>query len=78
MNVCNERVITETIIETGESRKMIESVIGHQSKLIAGKIAEGGFESIRILHFGIFQAKLTSIQWKGFIQSLPKSTTSKS
>lgn len=75
MSTCNQKVIAETVVNTGESQQTIESVLNHYSFFIAGKIKEGGFESVRIPHFGIFQAKLKEVQMRGFMKSLPKSTT---
>lgn len=77
MNKCNDKCILETMAQTGESKKMIELVIGHNSNLIASKIKEGGFEAVRIPHFGIFQAKLKQIQMKNFLKALPRSTSNK-
>lgn len=77
MNSCNDKAIIETIVNTGESRKMIESIIDHNSKLIADKIKEGGFESVRIPYFGIFRAKLKQIQMRNYVQMLPKTTSTK-
>jgi hypothetical protein len=69
---CNEKVLLETTIKTGESRKTVESVIKHQSRFIHSKIREGSFESIRVPYFGIFKAKLRSVQMLNFMQTLPK------
>lgn len=78
MNTCNEKCLLEATAATGESRKLIEQVLDHQSRLVASKIKEGGFESVRIPYFGIFQAKLRSIQIKNYMKMLPKSTSNKS
>lgn len=77
MPTCNEKAFAQTVINTGESRKTIEHVINHYSMFIADTIRAGGFESVRVPHFGIFQAKLKEIQMRNWLQTLPKSTTSK-
>jgi hypothetical protein len=77
VTLCNDKCIIETIVNTGESRKTIEEALDFQSKFIAEKIREGGFESVRVAHFGIFKAKLKELQWRNYYRTLPKTTTSK-
>lgn len=77
MNLCNEKCLLETVAQTGESRKLVEQVIDHSSKIVADRIREGGFEAVRIPHFGIFRAKFKQIQFKNFDRALPKSTSNK-
>lgn len=74
---CNEKVVLETMMTTGEAKKTIEHIISHYTKLIADKIEDGGFESVRIPYFGLFEAKHKELQWRAFYQSLPKTKTRK-
>ena len=77
MNYCNSKAIAETIVRTGESQKAVEHAVSFYSAFTAERIREGGFESVRFPHFGIFKAKLKEIQMRNFIRSLPKTTTRK-
>lgn len=64
-------------MKTGESKKLIESVLDHHSKFIATKIRSGGFEGVRVPYFGVFEAKLRSVQMMNFSKTLPKATEAK-
>lgn len=70
--VCNDKVMEDTIANTGESKALIDHVVKFQQDFIGRKMKEGSFESVRIEHFGLFRAKLKHIQWRDFMRSLPQ------
>jgi hypothetical protein len=70
-DMCNPHVIAATIAATGESKAVIEHVIAFQLKFIADKIEEGSFESVRVPKFGVFRAKLKSVQWRSYMAAMP-------
>lgn len=69
-NKCNDRVVEETVAETGESKALVEHVINFQLNFIGRKIEEGSFESVRVPNFGVFRAKLKSVQWNHYMRSM--------
>lgn len=69
---CNKQVVKETVTQTGESKALIEHVIGHYMGFTAGRIKEGAFESVRIPGFGTFRAKVKYVQWRSYFRSLPE------
>lgn len=75
---CNDKALMDAVLATGESKKLVEQMIDHQSKLIAFKIREGAMESVRITGFGVFTAKLREVTYRNFVMSLPKATVRKS
>ena len=60
---CNDRAIAKTVEVTGESKQLVEHTIQFLHEFIAGRIAEGSFESVRIEKFGTFKPKLKRVQW---------------
>lgn len=64
--LCNEKCLQHTITATGESAKLINLVLDFQSSFIADKIIAGGFEAVRIAHFGNFRPKMKMLMAKGY------------
>lgn len=69
---CNDKVIQDTVTETGEGKALIQHVISHHTGFLAGKIKEGTFESMRILNFGLFRPKIREVQYKQLYKSMPE------
>ena len=63
---CNEKCLSHTMMETGETAKTIRTVLEWNAEFIAGKIRTGSLESVRIPHFGIFRPKIKMIRAKGY------------
>lgn len=63
---CNEKCLTHTVVQTGESAKFIKMLLDWQAEFIADKIRSGNLESVRIPHFGIFRPKLGSVKNRGY------------
>lgn len=63
---CNEKCMTHTVVETGESAKFIQGLLDWQSNFIADKIRSGNLESVRIPHFGIFRPKMGMVRSRGY------------
>ena len=68
---CNEHCIEKTVQTTGESKALVEHVIDFLHNFIAGKMAEGSFEAVRIQTFGTFKPKLKKVQWINHQKTLP-------
>lgn len=74
LEICNEKVLEEATARTGESQKMVSMVIDFAASFIAARIREGSLESVRIPRFGLFRAKLETVQYKAKRAAAPKYT----
>lgn len=73
-DICNDKVLAETMAATGESIKTIQHIINFNSAFIAARVKEGALESVRVPRFGLFRAKLEVVQWRADRASWPKTT----